>query len=115
MYYWCFIACLRIGNHGRNLTKGTMSDKQINMEPSEQNLTEDTTTADTKPELLVNLNYSGEPVRLSKSTLSKLIISMERMGVESVLIGQISLSPFKMATKKFGKPRDSLQQNGNSS
>jgi hypothetical protein len=92
-----------------------MSDKQINMEPSEQNLTEDTTTADTKPELLVNLNYSGEPVRLSKSTLSKLIISMERMGVEYVPIAQTSLVPSRTVTLKFGKPKDTLPQLGNSS
>jgi hypothetical protein len=92
-----------------------MSDKQTNMEQSEPSLTDEDTTADTKPALLASLNYSDGLARLSLFTLKRLITSMERMGVESVLIGQISLSPFKMATKKFGKPRDSLQQNGNSS
>ena len=92
-----------------------MSDKPTNMEPSEPNLTEDITTANMKPELLVNLNYLGEPVRLSKSTLSKLITSMERMGIESVLIGQISRLPSKTATKKFGKPKATPPQLGSSS
>jgi len=71
----------------------TISETQIDMEQSEQSLTDDSTIQNMKPELLANLPCSSEPVRLSKSNLKGLLISMERMEIESVLIGQISLSP----------------------
>ena len=92
-----------------------MSDKQTNMEPIEPSLTEDTTTADTKPELLASLNFSDGLAKLNMLNLKKLIISMERMGVEYVLIAQTSLLPSRTVTLKFGKPKVFPPQLGSSS
>ena len=92
-----------------------MSDKQTNTEPSELSLTEDITTANMKPELLASLNFSEGVAKLSMLSLKKLIISMERMGVEYVLIAQTSLLPSRTVTLKFGKPKDTPLQPGSSS
>jgi hypothetical protein len=51
------------------------------------------------------LNFYEGVAKLSMLSLKKLIISMERMGVEYVLIAQTSLSPSRTVTLKFGEAK----------